>query len=107
MVVEGVRLCPASGRSRWRAVVLEFVLAVTDGALHRSNFTVRDWETGGVRPVRRYVEHFAQIRRIQKYIVGQAEALGVPVIDGASLDENLHEVLGTILHRVEECGACG
>lgn len=109
MVVEGVHLVPGFlDRSRWRdAVVLEFVLAVTDKDRHRSNFTVRDWETGGVRPVRRYAEHFAQIRRIQKYIVGRAEALGVPVIDGASLDENLHEVLGTILHRVEECGACG
>ena len=104
MVLEGVHLVPGFlDRARWReAVVLEFVLAVTDKDRHRSNFTVRDWETGGVRPVRKYVEHFAQIRRIQKYIVGRAEALGVPVIDGPSLDENLHAVLGTILHRVEE-----
>ena len=104
MVLEGVHLVPGFlDRARWReAVVLEFVLAVTDKDRHRSNFTVRDWETGGVRPVRKYVEHFAQIRRIQKYIVGRAEALGVPVIDGPSLDENLNAVLGTILHRVEE-----
>ena len=104
MVLEGVHLVPGFlDRSRWReAIVLEFVLAVTDKDRHRSNFTVRDWETGGVRPVRKYVENFAQIRRIQKYIVGRAQALGVPVIDGPSLDENLNEVLGTILHRVEE-----
>ena len=84
MVIEGVHLVPGFlDRSRWReAIVLEFVLAVTDKDRHRSNFTVRDWETGGVRPLRKYVEHFAQIRRIQKYIVGRAESLGVPVIDG-------------------------
>ena len=107
MVLEGVHLVPGFlDRTRWRdAIVLEFVLAVTDKDRHRSNFSVRDWETGGVRPVHKYVEHFAQIRRIQKYIVGRAEALGVPVIDGASLDENLNEVLGTILHRVEEYSA--
>jgi len=107
MVVEGVHLVPGFlDRDRWRdAIVLEFVLAVMDKDRHRSNFLVRDWETGGLRPVRKYVEHFAQIRRIQKYIVGRAEALGVPVIDGASLDENLGEVLGTILHRVEEYSA--
>ena len=104
MVVEGVHLVPGFlDTSRWReALVLEFVLAVSDTARHRGNFTVREWETGGIRPLRRYVEHFAQIRRIQKFIVGRAEALGVPVIDAPSLDESLSEVLGTILHRVEE-----
>ena len=107
MVVEGVHLVPGFlDRSGWgEAVVLEFVLAIADRDRHRANFTVREWETGGIRPLRRYVEHFAEIRRIQKYIVGRAEALGVPVIDGPSLDDNLSEVLGTILQRVEEHGA--
>jgi 2-phosphoglycerate kinase len=106
MVVEGVHIVPGYlDSSRWReALVLEFVLAVSDKDRHRGNFTVREWETGGIRPLRRYVEHFAQIRRIQKYIVGRAQDLGVPVIDNATLDENLHDVLGTILRRVEEYG---
>jgi len=106
MVVEGVHIVPGFlERSRWReALVLEFVLAVSDRDRHRSHFTVRDWETGGIRPLRRYVEHFAQIRRIQKYIVSRAREMDVPVVDGASLDENLSEVLGTILDRVEEYG---
>jgi len=106
MVVEGVHIVPGFlERSRWReALVLEFVLAVSDRDRHRSHFTVRDWETGGIRPLRRYVEHFAQIRRIQKYIVSRAREMDVPVVDGASLDENLSAVLGTILNRVEEYG---
>jgi 2-phosphoglycerate kinase len=106
MVVEGVHIVPGFlDRSRWReALVLEFVLAVSDRDRHRSHFTVREWETGGIRPLRRYAEHFAQIRRIQKYIVSRARELDVPVIDGASLDENLSSVLGTILRRVEEHG---
>jgi 2-phosphoglycerate kinase len=104
MVVEGVHLVPGFlDRARWgEAIVLEFVLAVGDRTRHRGNFTVRDWETGGLRPLQRYVEHFAEIRRIQKYIVGRAEAQGVPVVDAPSLDESLSEVLGTILHRVED-----
>src|SRR5665647_947757 len=107
MVVEGVHLVPGYlDRSRWgEAIVLEFMLAVSDKERHRSNFTVREWETGGIRPLRRYIEHFADIRRIQKYMVGRAQALGVPVIDGPSLDDNLSAVLGTILQRVEEQGA--
>ncbi len=104
MVIEGVHLVPGYlDRSRWgEAIVLEFLLAISDKERHRSNFTVREWETGGIRPLRRYLEHFAEIRRIQKYMVGRAQALGVPVIDGPSLDDNLSEVLGMILRRVEE-----
>ena len=96
MVVEGVHLVPGFlDRSRWgEAIVLEFMLSITDKERHRGNFTVREWETGGIRPLRRYIEHFAEIRRIQKYMVGRAQALGVPVIDGPSLDDNLSEVLG-------------
>jgi len=104
MVVEGVHLVPGFlDRSHWGgAIVLEFVLAVADKERHRANFTVREWETGGIRPLRRYVEHFAEIRRIQRYIVGQAHSLGVPVVDGPSLDDSLSEILGVILRRVEE-----
>jgi len=109
MVVEGVHLVPGYlDRSHWgRAIVLEFMLAIADKDRHRSNFTVREWETGGIRPLRRYMEHFADIRRIQKYMVGRAQALGVPVIDGPSLDDNLSAVLGTILQRVEDEGGDG
>ena len=107
MVIEGVHIVPGFlERSRWpEALVLEFVLAVQDKARHRGNFSVREWETGGIRPLRRYLDHFAQIRRIQKYIVGRAAVLGVPVVDNPSLDENLSEVLGAILQRVEEQSA--
>ena len=104
MVLEGVHLVPGFlDRARWgEAIVLEFILAVGDRNRHRGNFTVRDWETGGLRPLQRYAEHFAEIRRIQKYIVGRAEAQGVAVVDAPSLDESLSEVLGTILHHVED-----
>ena len=104
MVVEGVHLVPGYlDRSRWHdALVLEFVLAVNDKDQHRSHFTVREWETGGIRPLQRYVQHFAEIRRIQKYIVRRAGEYGVPVVDNQSLEENLDEVLGTVLRRVEE-----
>ena len=83
MVVEGVHIVPGFlDSSRWReALVIEFVLAVSDKDRHRANFTVREWESGGIRPLRRYLEHFAQIRRIQKYIVTRANEKGVPVVE--------------------------
>ena len=104
MVVEGVHLVPGYlDRSRWgEAIIIEFMLAISDKERHRGNFTVREWDTGGIRSLRRYMEHFAENRRIQKYMVGRAQALNVPIIDGPSLDDNLSEILGMILRRVEE-----
>lgn len=75
---------------------------VTDKELHRSHFAVREWETGSIRPLRRYTEHFADIRRIQKYIIGRAAQYDVPVVDNKGLDESVNQVLGTVLERVEE-----
>ncbi len=104
MVVEGVHILPGIlERSRWQqAVVVEMVLAVKDRDAHRAHFTVREWETGGVRPLQRYVDHFAQIRRIQKYIISRAERYDVPVIDNTGMDDVLSDVLGMVLRRVEE-----
>jgi 2-phosphoglycerate kinase len=107
MVVEGVHIVPGIlDRSHWQgALAVELVLAVRDRDAHREHFSVREWETGGVRPLTRYVEHFAQIRRIQKYIVSRADEYGVPVIDNTGLDDVLSQVLGMILGRVQEAAA--
>jgi 2-phosphoglycerate kinase len=109
MVMEGVHIVPGIlDRSHWRdALAVEMVIAVRDRDRHRAHFSVREWETGGVRPLQRYVEHFADIRRIQKYIISRADHYGVPVIDNVGLDEVLSEVLGMILGRVEEHAAAG
>ena len=58
MIVEGVHVVPGFlDRTRWKdALVLEFVLSVSDRDLHRRHFAVRDWETGGTRPLLRYDE---------------------------------------------------
>ncbi|HQG04482.1 MAG TPA: 2-phosphoglycerate kinase [Thermoleophilia bacterium] len=102
LIVEGVHLVPGFlDRSRWRdALVLEFVLAVTDRELHRQHFAVRDWETGGIRPMRRYTENFPHIRRIQKYIVAQAVASDVPVIDNVRIDDAVKQTMRMTLDAV-------
>jgi len=102
MIVEGVHLVPGFlDRSRWKeALVLEFVLAVHDRDLHRHHFAVRDWETGGIRPLRRYAENYPHIRRIQKYILTQAKAHDVPVIDNVRIDDTVQQVMRMILDAV-------
>jgi 2-phosphoglycerate kinase len=104
MIIEGVHLVPGFlDRSRWgEALVMEFVLWVPDAPRHRSHFAVRDWETGGIRPLRRYIEHFAQIRRIQKYILSCAEHSEAVVVDNVSFDQTVHIVMAKILASVSE-----
>jgi len=104
MIMEGVHIVPGIlDRSRWReALVVEIVLAVRDRDAHRQHFVGRDWESGGVRPLKRYVDHFAEIRRIQKYILARADKFGVPVLDNVGMDDVLSDALGIVLGRVEE-----
>ncbi len=102
MIMEGVHVVPGFiDRSQWRdALVLEFVVAVTDPDRHRRHFAVREWETGGIRPLRRYLDSFAKIRRIQKYILAQAVANDVPVVDNVSIDETVKQVMAMTLHEI-------
>ena len=102
MIVEGVHLVPGFlDRTRWKeALVLEFVLSVSDRDLHRQHFAVRDWETGGTRPLLRYDEGFPHIRRIQKYILAQAAVHQVPVIDNVRIDDTVKQVMRMTLEAV-------
>ena len=104
MVLEGVHVVPGFlDHSRWReALVLEFVLSVSDADHHRTHFTVREYDTGGIRPLQGYLEHFAQIRRIQKYILGRALQHDVTVIDNLDIDASVRAVMTVILQAVSE-----
>jgi 2-phosphoglycerate kinase len=102
MIMEGVHVVPGFiDRSQWKdALVMEFVIAVMDAESHKRHFAVREWETGGIRSLRRYLDSFPKIRRIQKYILAQAVANDVPVIDNVSIDDTVKQVMGMILQEV-------
>ncbi len=92
-------------RDRWRdAVVIELVMAVPESRRHRTHFTARDWQTGGIRPLRKYVEHFREIRRIQQYILAKAREYGVLIIDNESIDDAVNEAMNEVLKAVGELG---
>jgi 2-phosphoglycerate kinase len=105
-IIEGVHLVPGFlDRRRWNeAVVIELVMAVSGARRHRTHFTARDWQTGGVRPLRKYVDHFREIRRIQDYILTKARESGVLIIDNESIDDAVNEAMTEVLHAVSELG---
>jgi 2-phosphoglycerate kinase len=104
-IIEGVHIVPGFlDRSRWsQAVVVEVVLAITDEERHRSHFYVREWETDGIRPLRRYLQSFAKIRKIQDYILTQAAKQGVPALENESIDKTVKSVMTGVLDAVSAC----
>ena len=69
-----------------------------DEEAHQAHFVARDFRTGGVRALDRYLRGWG-IRRIQDYLVGRAERIGVPIVDGTDGEEALRSVLDLILER--------
>src|ERR1019366_9195698 len=82
-IIEGVHMVPGFlDRSRWGdAVVVEVMAAIRGPERHPSHFYVREWETDGIRPLRRYLQGFAKIRKVQDYLLTQAEKQGVIVLE--------------------------
>lgn len=112
MVVEGVHVVPGMLRTEEReladdALILPMVVAVKDAELHRGHFLVRERETSGRRAVMRYLKGFDDIRRIQEFVLGQAENEGTLVVDNVSIDEavgTVVEALYDLIERTERRG---
>lgn len=102
MVLEGVHLVPGMLSShRDDALVVHCIVAITDEDVHRSHFWVRDGATEGLRPLEKYLEGLPEIRLIQDALLERAERYDVPVIENASLDEAIGEIMDLVLTGAE------
>ncbi len=107
LIIEGTHVAPGflDPSDYPGAFVVQFIITVSDESLHRSHFYIRELETQGSRPFRRYIEHFSDIRRIQEYLVTEARRRQVHIIDSFNLDVTIAEVMEHILdtvHSMEE-----
>jgi len=100
-VVEGVHLVPGlvEAPPGNGATIVNVMLAIEDEEAHQSHFVARDSASGGARALGRYLQHFGEIRRIQDYLLGRAQRMGVPVVDARDGDAALRSVLDLILER--------
>jgi 2-phosphoglycerate kinase len=101
-VVEGVHLVPGlvAPERHQRAVVVQVMLAIADEDAHQAHFMLRDYESSGSRAMERYLRRFGEIRRIQDYLIAQAERMRVPVIEAGDPDDALVAVMDLILDQV-------
>ena len=101
MVIEGVHLVPGMIPPIEGAVVVQCVVAIGDEDEHLDHFQIRDAATGGLRPLDKYVQHFADIRALQDYIVERARRNDVPVVDRPTVESAVGEVIGLVLDATE------
>lgn len=104
IIVEGAHIVPGfiSPEQFPDAFIIPLVIAVKDEKLHRSHFFIREVETQGTRPFRRYIENFENIRKIQDYIVHLASLTGVKIIDSVDLDYAVSEIVDYIINTAYE-----
>jgi 2-phosphoglycerate kinase len=78
------------------AAVVPFVVTVDDEELHRSHFILRAHESRG-RVSDRYLDHFDNIRKIQRYVKSLAMEHGMPIIPSYNLDATLSQVIELVV----------
>lgn len=102
MVLEGVHVVPGflPTESFKNATVVPMIVVVRSEDEHRKRFYLRDKETSQHRPMARYLEHFDDIRALQGYVEQMARAIGVPVIDGESLDRAAEGAIEVVAQRI-------
>lgn len=98
VVIEGTHLVPGlSPRvAVENALVADMVLAVHDETDHRDNFGRRE-ARAKARPSDDYLEHFAEIRMIQEFVLQQAAREGVPVVETGDLDRAVERAVDVVL----------
>jgi 2-phosphoglycerate kinase len=107
LIVEGVHMVPgmlASAGARERmadVVLLQLVVAVRDGELHKSHFLVREQETAGRRAIERYLKNFTEIRKIQEFILERARAEGTLVVDNLNIDDTVNMIVNSLYDAME------
>ncbi len=101
LVLEGVHLVPGMLPPVEGALVVHCVLAIEDADLHTSHFWVRDAHSEGLRPVQKYLDAIVDIRRLQGFILDQARACGVPIVENGSIELSIGTVMELVLSGAE------
>lgn len=101
VVIEGAHVVPGfldMEATAGRILAVPLVVTVDDEERHWSHFALRE-DAVASRPAKRYVSGFDNIRRLQRYMVDQALAHGVPVIPNHSFDMSIAAAVDLVMER--------
>jgi 2-phosphoglycerate kinase len=101
-IIEGAHVVPGIVDPKYfkDAFVVQMVLSVDDEQQHLSHFEIREVETEGARPFRRYIDNFESIRKIQEYILRLAAEQNVPAFPCYNMDATVSAVLDYVINQV-------
>jgi 2-phosphoglycerate kinase len=105
LALEGVHVVPGLIPPVEGAVFCQVLLAIEDEDEHAAHFWTRDGE--GMRPFDKYLRALPDIRRVQDYLVQRAAKAGVPVIENASVEATVDQVIDLVLEEIERVRAPG
>lgn len=103
VLVEGVHLIPGVipfPDLEGAAYQVPLLLTSREEELHRARFVGRG--RNEPRAGQRYLDHFAAIRRLQEYLVAQAETHGVPLLESTDRDDTLQRTLRLVTTILDE-----
>jgi 2-phosphoglycerate kinase len=103
LVMDGVSLLPGRlGLDAYadRAHVIFLAVAVLDREAFASRFAARAQDEA--RPAHRYVANLDAILRIQDYILEQAEAHDVPIVENASFDRSVLSIIRIVTESLAQ-----
>lgn len=98
IVIEGVHIVPGFIKEDLleRDNVVLFTLQVSDANIHKERFYSRSRQMWARRPLKRYLDNFYSIRKIQRYIVMQANKYNIPVIENINVSNTIDYMIKTI-----------
>lgn len=103
-IIEGAHVVPGFldvPRFEERVLMVPLVVVVEDEDVHRNNFVARSADSSA-RPMKRYLDNFENIRRVQKYIKSQALSHNWPVVPNYGLDQALSAVIDIVVEKATE-----
>ena len=101
MVLEGIHLVPGMLPRIEGALVIECILHIANEDSHRSHFLIRDIVSDERRAGSKYLDHLAEIRRIQTYIAERARKTGVAIVENTDVERATGEVMELVVAAAE------
>ena len=101
IVIEGVHIVPGfiDEELLKKNNVHMFVLSLSDEEIHKSRFYSRCRQLWARRPLKRYLEHFTDIRKTHDYIVGEAHKHNISVIENIDVTATVDEMIEDIIEK--------
>ena len=104
IVIEGVHIVPGFVDEELlkKNNVHMFVLSLSDEEIHKSRFYSSCRQLWARRPLKRYLEHFTDIRKTHDYIVGEAHKHNISVIENIDVTATVDEMIEDIIEKEKD-----